>query len=62
MNVNIACALRSGVASLGITLLGVAHLYGKNISGVGHAPMDVSHPGLQGWVKKADLWLLRVFL
>ena len=46
MNVNIACALRWGVASVGITLLSVAYLYGKNISGAGHAPMDGSHPGL----------------
>ena len=35
--VNIACALRWGVAFVGITLLGVAHLIRDNISGAEHA-------------------------
>ena len=43
--VNIACALRWGVASVGITLLGVAHPIRDNISGAGHAPMGGSHLG-----------------
>ena len=55
--VDIACALRWGVASIGITLLGMAHLIrekhfrcetcvsGRFSSGVAR-------------VKKADLWLL----
>ena len=34
---NIACALRWRVASVGITLLGVAHPIRENISGVGYA-------------------------
>ena len=42
--VNIACALRCGVASVEITLLGVAHPIRDNISGVGHAPVGGSHP------------------
>ena len=52
--VNIACALRWGVAFVGITLLGVARPIWDNISGAGHAPMGVSHPGPES-MKKADL-------
>ena len=44
VKVNIACALRLGVASIGITLLGVAHPIWDNISGAGNAPLDGSHP------------------
>ena len=47
-SVNIACALRWGVASIGITLLGVAHPIRENISGAGYTSVDCSHPGLQG--------------
>ena len=43
--VNIACALRYGVAFGGITLLDMAHPIRDNISGMGHAPMGGSHPG-----------------
>ena len=46
--VNIACALRWGVASIGITLLGVAQPIQEKLSGVRLAPVDGSHPGLQG--------------
>ena len=46
--VNIACALRWGVAFVGITLLGVAHPIQEKILGVGIAPVDGSHPRLQG--------------
>ena len=45
---NIVCALRWGVAFIGITLLGVAHLYGKNNSSAGLASVDGSHLGPQG--------------
>ena len=43
--VNIAYALVWGVASLRITLLGVAHLIRDNIPVVGHALVGGSHPG-----------------
>ena len=43
--VNIACALRWGVAFVEITLLGVAHPIRDNILGVGHVPVGGSHPG-----------------
>ena len=45
--VNITCALKWGVASVGITLLGVAHLYEKNILGAGLVPVDGSYLGEQ---------------
>ena len=45
MNVNIACALRWGVTSVGITLLGVTHPIHDNILGAGHASMGGSHAG-----------------
>ena len=45
--VNIACALRWGVAFVGITLLSVAHPIWDRTSGVGQAPMGGSHPGPQ---------------
>ena len=45
LSVSIACALRLGVASIGILLYWKwLTLYGKNISGVGQVPMDGSHP------------------
>ena len=43
VKVNIACALRCGVASVGITLLGVTHLKWDNISSAGNALVDGSH-------------------
>ena len=45
--VNIACALWWGIASIGITVLGVAHPILDNISGAGHEPVGGSHPGPQ---------------
>ena len=48
MNVNIACALRWGVASVGITLLSMAHPIWENISGAGYTLVDGSHPRPQG--------------
>ena len=44
VKVNIPCALRWGVASVGITLLGVAHPIWDNISGTINFPMGGSHP------------------
>ena len=57
--VNIACALRWGVAFVGITLLGVAHLIRDNISGAEHALV-----GNSGAVRvnKAGLWLYYYFV
>ena len=46
--VNTAYALRRGVAFVGITLLGVAHLIRDNISNAGDAPVGGSHSGPQG--------------
>ena len=43
VKVNIACALRWGVASVGITLLGVAHPIWDNILGAGNMLVDGSH-------------------
>ena len=45
--VNIARALRWGTASVGITLLGMAHPIQDNISGAGHALVGGSHLGPQ---------------
>ena len=42
--VNIACALRWGVAFVGNTLLDVAYPIRDNFSGAGHAPMGGSLP------------------
>ena len=44
VKVNIACALRWGVASVGITLLGVAHPIWDNISGTINLSVGGSHP------------------
>ena len=53
--VNIACALRWGVASVGITLLGVAHPIWDNISGVGCASGRLSSGAAR--MKKVGLWI-----
>ena len=42
VKVNITCALRWGVASIEITLLGVAHSIWDNISGAGNEQVDGS--------------------
>ena len=39
---NIACALRCEIVSVGITLLGVAHPIRESISGTGNTPVDDS--------------------
>ena len=43
VKVNIACALRWGVGTVGITLLGMAHPIWNNISGSENAPVGGSH-------------------
>ena len=57
MNVNIACALRWGVASVGITLLGMAHPKWEK-----HFKCETCVGGRLSFgaarVKKANLWLL----
>ena len=47
VKVNIACALRRGVASVGITLLGMAHPIWDNISGARNVPVGSSHSELR---------------
>ena len=44
VKVNIACALRRGVALIGITLLGMDHPIWDKISCTRNAPMGNSHP------------------
>ena len=46
-SVSIACALMWGVASIGFTLLGVAHSIWDNISGAKNAQVGDSHLELQ---------------
>ena len=36
------------IASVGVSLLGVAHPLWENISGVGYTPVDDSHSGPRG--------------
>ena len=43
--VNIGCALKLGVTSVGITLLGMTHPIQDNISGAGHVLVGGSHSG-----------------
>ena len=48
LSVSITCALRWGVAFVGILLYWVwLTLYRKNISGTRQAPVGGSHPGLR---------------
>ena len=61
LSVSTACALRWGVASIGITLLGVAHPIWDNIFKCGICAGGLSLPGVVR-VKKADLWLCNHFL
>ena len=44
VKVNVVCSLRWGIAYVGVTLLGVAHLIWDNISSVGNATVGGSHP------------------
>ena len=43
VQVNIACAFRGVIASVGVSLLGVAHSLWENISSVGYTLVDGSH-------------------
>ena len=45
---NIACAFRGVIASIGVSLLGVDHPLWENILGLGYTPMDGSHLGPRG--------------
>ena len=47
LSVSIACVLRLRVASVRITLLGVAHPIWDNILGAGQVPVGGSHLGLR---------------
>ena len=48
VQVNIACAFRGVIASVGVSLLCVAHLVWENISGARYTPVDGSHSGPRG--------------
>ena len=48
VQVNIACAFRGVIASVGVSLLGVAHPLWENILGAGYTPVDCSFSGLRG--------------
>ena len=43
VQVNIACAFRGVITSVGVSLLGVAHPLWENISGARYTPVDDSH-------------------
>ena len=45
---NIACAFKGVIASIGVSLLGVAHPLWENISGAKYTPVDGSHSGPRG--------------
>ena len=45
---NIACALRGVIASVGVSLLGVTHPLWENILGARYIPVDGSHSGPRG--------------
>ena len=54
MNSNaLSSELRCYIASVGVSLLGMAHFLWENISGAGYTPMDDSHTGQR--LKKADM-------
>ena len=48
VQVNIACAFRGVIASIGVSLLGVVHPLWENISGARYTPKDDSHLGPRG--------------
>ena len=48
VQVNIACAFRGIIASIGVSLLGVAHPLWENISGAGYKQVDSSNSGSRG--------------
>ena len=45
VQVNISCAFRGVIASVGVSLLCVAHPLWEKISGVGYIPVDGFHLG-----------------
>ena len=45
VKVNIVCALGGVIASIGVSLLNVAHPLWENISDVRYTPVDGSHSG-----------------
>ena len=47
VQVNIACAFRGVIVSVGVSLLGVAHSLWENISSARYTPMNGSHSGLE---------------
>ena len=48
VQVNITCAFRGVIASLGVSLLGMTHPLWENISGVGYTLVDSSHSSQRG--------------
>ena len=48
VQVNIACAFMGVIASIGVSLLGVAHLLWEKISSAGYTLVDDSHSGPRG--------------
>ena len=48
VQVNIACSFRGVIASVGVSLLGVAHPLWENISGAGYTLVDGSHSRPRG--------------
>ena len=48
VQVNIACAFRGVIASVEVSLLGLAHPLWENIYGVGYTPVDGSHSRPRG--------------
>ena len=45
---NIACAFRGVIASVGVSILGAAHPLWENISGAGYTSVDDSYSGPRG--------------
>ena len=48
VQVNITCAFKGVIASVGVSLLGVTHPLRENISGAGYTPVNRSHSGPRG--------------
>ena len=48
VQVNIACAFRGVITSVGVSRLDVAHPLWENISSTGYTSMDDSHSGSRG--------------
>ena len=56
VQVNIACAFTGVIASVGVSLLSVAHPLWENILGTGYTPMDDSHSRSRGLRKPTCDW------